>query len=784
MGAARHYKGFWTDFIRNTPRSTCSGTLLGRAGLLLEKDEFFAHYTKHRQAEKLLSTYLSKMENPRLHPNFGYLLTTGRTYCEGFTLQNLPREQEVLDADPDAMTIRGSCVPGEGCVFLDSDLSQIELVLLAYVWDKQFGRKSNSLARLINGDRDVHRLIAAGVLNKRPENITKEERNSAKPVSFGRPGGMGAKTLQSIAKANYGIDLTLEQVQQRIEAYHRLCPELTEHLRDELNQGLVIAESLHLTPADFYRATRPYYEPSDPSDDLPAAWLGGMLLRVLCDPVPVTQQGLGRPYTPAEINYLWDKAQHLPLRLKPNLAAKLEQRQADNQLWDTVRNWAGRRSVFTVTGRLRANATFCSSRNCIFQGPAADGAILGLWFIWRAGYKIVNFVHDQVVVESLADDKVRDRVAHVEQLMKAGILAVAPGMLVKVETVITRSLNKKDLDPRYSSQPITMEVKPMDTIVRFPPKILAQQESHSVNDYTHVIVDVLNLAYRYWWTVRDSRTSKGQDNSLESGLCQALARLRARYAGSQLVLAWDGKPQHQREENPAYKAQRRGEHRERPADWQERCQRLCHALSGFFLTLYDPLNEADVEIASYVRHTKADRSLLVSTDRDLFMLLAEHVDILRPGQKPELYRLADFKRDYPFEPCRYALYKALVGDASDNLRGVGYFPTKVATQLATSFLGVDDLFKAVQRGRYHPILATLTEKQRSKLAMAENRIRSNHRLIDLLAYEEHPHFQSPENLDLFDELCLELELKNFWDLLPPTPKQDGTRRTFATLAGP
>src|SRR3954468_15545562 len=94
---------------------------------------------------------------------------------------------------------------------------------------------------------------------------------------------------------------------------------------------------------------------------------------------------------------------------------------------------SGRRPVPTLTGRLRANATFGSSRNCIFQGAAADGAILGLWLVWRGGYKIVAFIHDQLVVECPADDKVKDRVAHIEALMKEGMALVVPGMLVKVE---------------------------------------------------------------------------------------------------------------------------------------------------------------------------------------------------------------------------------------------------------------------------------------------------------------------------------------------------------------
>lgn len=33
--------------------------------------------------------------------------------------------------------------------------------------------------------------------------------------------------------------------------------------------------------------------------------------------------------------------------------------------------------------------------------------------------------------------------------MRQGMLAIVPGMVVKVETVVTRSLNKADRDPRY-----------------------------------------------------------------------------------------------------------------------------------------------------------------------------------------------------------------------------------------------------------------------------------------------------------------------------------------------
>lgn len=440
------------DHPEVTLRRTESGKLWSTAeedlNELVALDEFFTDFMLFRTAQKLESTYLSKMARPRLHPKFGFLLETGRTYCGGgFNLQNLPREKT---ADDPTRTIRGCFAPAEGNVFIDSDFAQIELVVLGYACERQFNLQSE-LARLVNSEQDVHRLIAARILDKQPTAITKPERDSVKPVSFGRPGGMAAETLRKVAKAGYGIDLTTDQVEQRIAAYHQLCPELNAFLQDDIDSGLVIAQTLGLTPALYNSARGKQGKPYDPQRHLPNGWLGGMLLKVLREVQPLT--GTGRPYTPAQIDFYWDAAQRLPVKLKPEQAAKLQQRTADHALWEAVRNWAGRRSVFTLTGRLRANTPFCSSRNNIFQGPAADGAIFALWYVWRAGFKLVDFVHDQLVVESPADDAVAERVGYIEALMEYGMQQVVPGMLVKVETVVTQSLNKKDLDPRYNKTP-------------------------------------------------------------------------------------------------------------------------------------------------------------------------------------------------------------------------------------------------------------------------------------------------------------------------------------------
>ncbi|WZO96108.1 DNA polymerase [Isosphaeraceae bacterium EP7] len=456
-GSGKALQSILAQFAREHPGVDMARTPSGEQYSAAEEDltslategEFFADYAKFKAADKLASTYLRKMDRPRLHPKFGYLVASGRTSCGGgFNLQNLPREKAEKSA---SNTIRGCFVPGEENVFIDADFSQIELVVLGYALEHQFGLKSE-LASLINGGQDVHRLIAAAVLGKAPEDVTKDERDSAKAVSFGRPGGMGAERLRQVAKAGYGKDLTVEEVEGRIHAYHELCPELDAFLKDETDTGLALALALNLTPAEYCRATGKAFDPADQEAHRPQAWLGGMLLKVLRDETPVTLRGEGRPYSPEEIDFFWGRAQGLEIKLKPRQAAKLAARQADVPLWEAFRRWAGRRPMFTLTGRLRANTTFSSSRNNVFQGPAADGAVMAMWLAWRAGFKLVDFVHDQLVVESPADDQVPRRVAELDELMTRGMLTIAPGMAVKVETVVTRSLNKTDLDPRYDDE--------------------------------------------------------------------------------------------------------------------------------------------------------------------------------------------------------------------------------------------------------------------------------------------------------------------------------------------
>ena len=404
---------------------------------------------KHRQAAKLLSTYAKKMHaGKRVHGEFKFLMNTGRTSCGGgFNLQNLPKELDA--ANKHETTIRGCFVPSPGNVFVVVDYAQIELAVLGWAWKHQLGF-GDSLHEIVSEGRDMHRLIAAHVLGKAPDTVTKAERNAAKPVSLGRPGGLGWKTIQKQAKNDYGVDLTEEQVRERMQAYETLCPELTKHLSERVDGRLELARALGLTPADYYAATGKARSFPKPEDDEPIFWLGSMLLTVLESPAPMTKPladsgNQPRPYSAAEIEFYWQAAARLPTdELDEKLRDALRERKPSKRLRDAVSRLFSREPVITATGRLRANASYAACRNGIMQGLAADGAIYGLWGLMRAGYTIVNFIHDEVIIEVPEDETLPAKIADIERLMITGMQTVVPGANVRVETEVRRSFSKAD----------------------------------------------------------------------------------------------------------------------------------------------------------------------------------------------------------------------------------------------------------------------------------------------------------------------------------------------------
>lgn len=165
----------------------------------------------YRQLMKLNSTYVEGLKpyiNPktkRIHSFFHQTITaTGRISSTEPNLQNIPTRFEL------GKQVRKIFKPENGCVFIDADYSQIELRVLAHMSDDK------NMVQAFKEDQDIHRQAASKVFKVSMEDVTKEQRSSAKAVNFGivygiSDFGLGEQLGISRKNAKQYIDEYLEE---------------------------------------------------------------------------------------------------------------------------------------------------------------------------------------------------------------------------------------------------------------------------------------------------------------------------------------------------------------------------------------------------------------------------------------------------------------------------------------------------------------------------------------------------------------------------------------------
>ena len=134
----------------------------------------------YRQLTKLNSTYVEGLKpfinqrTKRIHSFFHQTITaTGRISSTEPNLQNIPTRIEF------GKQLRKVFKPAEGHVYIDADYSQIELRVLAHLSEDE-----HMIKAFKNGE-DIHKQAASKVFGIPVEEVTKEQRSSAKAVNFG-----------------------------------------------------------------------------------------------------------------------------------------------------------------------------------------------------------------------------------------------------------------------------------------------------------------------------------------------------------------------------------------------------------------------------------------------------------------------------------------------------------------------------------------------------------------------------------------------------------------------
>ncbi len=176
---------------------------------------------EHRSLSKLKSTYTDKlplMINPRtqrIHTSYHQAVTaTGRLSSSDPNLQNIPvRTQE-------GRRIRHAFIAPEGYKLVAADYSQIELRIMAHLSQDQ------GLLDAFSKGADIHSATAAEVFKVGLDEVSSDQRRSAKAINFGLIYGMSAFGL---AKQ---LGISRKEAAQYIDHYFETYPGVQNYMDD------------------------------------------------------------------------------------------------------------------------------------------------------------------------------------------------------------------------------------------------------------------------------------------------------------------------------------------------------------------------------------------------------------------------------------------------------------------------------------------------------------------------------------------------------------------------
>lgn len=218
----------------------------------------------------------------------------------------------------------------------------------------------------------------------------------------------------------------------------------------------------------------------------------------------------------------------------------------------------------------------------------------------------------------------------------------------------------------------------------------------------HLLIDTSFLIYRSHFGYAKMNFS-GQNLGATYGFFKTLISLVGQFQPDVVYFAFDSKEKTWRHKIfPDYKAGRakmEDDMREQIPKILDMCKKVCPNSKEH------PGYEADDLINTYITKNiqnggEKDEFLIFSSDQDLYqILILPNVHFIKNGQNGgdfELFGLEEFYKKFELNPIQWVDYKALVGDNSDNLRGVSGVGPKTAIKFLQQGGDLQNIAKYLQ----------------------------------------------------------------------------------------
>lgn len=265
----------------------------------------------------------------------------------------------------------------------------------------------------------------------------------------------------------------------------------------------------------------------------------------------------------------------------------------------------------------------------------------------------------------------------------------------------------------------------------------------STNQHDKVlIIDGLNLFFRNFAVVKFINNDGVHIGGL-SGFLRSLGALINIIHPTSIYIVFDGVGSTVNRKNllPEYKENR---HINRITDWEvfetleeehnsqiDQITRLIHYLKCFPVkTIALDRSEADDVIAylsTELSKSKNSKVFIVSNDKDFIQLTNSNISVYRPAEK-DFYTPENVVEKFGLPAQNFILYKVLLGDNSDKIKGVKGLGEKklmkIFPELKTQILTLDDILRiSEERLKEHVIYP--------RILLNVDSLRRNYQIMDL-----------------------------------------------------
>ena len=212
-----------------------------------------------------------------------------------------------------------------------------------------------------------------------------------------------------------------------------------------------------------------------------------------------------------------------------------------------------------------------------------------------------------------------------------------------------------------------------------------------------LIIDGHNLHFQIFFGIRARLKKKpGKVSPFGIGFAGAVKRIIRCAEPTHVVVIFDGEHDNPRRAlYPPYKANR-PDYSLLPDDENPYLQlpAVYEALDRLGIKYVETTSvEADDLIAVCAERFRPAADIIVcSHDHDFYQLLGQHVKLMNySGKQASYYDDRNFREEFHISPRRYADYKALNGDKSDNIPGVRGIGAITAVRLLNRFGGIEGI---------------------------------------------------------------------------------------------